>query len=46
MANIYPEIREIIAKGKENSNPQANKLASELDTMLAEVLNSATINGR
>jgi len=35
-----PEIKEVIEMGKKNSKPEAQKLAGELDELLAEVLNS------
>jgi len=37
--DYIPQIKEVIERGK-NSNPQAKKLAVELDTMLTETLNS------
>ncbi len=35
-----PEIREVIERGKKDGKPEAQKLAGELDGLLAEVLNS------
>lgn len=39
-----PELKEVIAMGKESSNPEAVKLAGELEKMLTEVQNDANHN--
>lgn len=39
-SKYIPELRDVIAKGKASSNPDAQKKAAELDDMLAKVLNS------
>ena len=37
--DYIPEIKEVIEMGKHSDNPNANELAFDLETMLAEIMN-------